>query len=125
MTDTAIKKYVLSKEIWNALDEETKKDIFIKKQSESLMKIFLSVITAETAEKIAAYYMAQLTSPLTAAECKKIASFIINFYSRLSDNTVRSLYEALTLQENGKDPAEELKKDPVIAVKLTASGEAD
>lgn len=124
MTDNVLKQYVLTAKTWNALDTDTQTEIFAVKQSKALMKVFLTLITETHAENIAAYYLKKMKSALPANECKKIAAFITNFHDKLSDDALKALYKALKAQKNGKKPAEELGKDPILASKLSKVTEA-
>ena len=71
------------------------------------------------------YYLEKATSPLSAAECKKIATFITYFHTALPDQTVSALYKALLAQKNGKKPAEELVKDLLLLEKLTSADDVN
>ena len=119
MSDSLLKQYVLTEETWNALEENLQTEIFAVKQSKALMKAFLPLISESQAENIAAYYLEKAKSALSAAECKKIVSFIINFHNKLSDLSVKSLYDTLTAQKNSKKPLEELENDPILSGKLS------
>ncbi len=124
MSDGAFKRYVLTETTWNALDADLQTEILTSKYSKALTKSFLPLITETPAENTAAYYLTKAKSALSAADCKKIASFTVNFHNKLSDQTVQSLYEALKAQKNGKKPAEEMEKDPILLGRLSKRSEA-
>ena len=120
MTDSVLKKYVLIKKVWNTLDPDMQVEIFISKQSKTLTKTFIPLITQTQAKRISEYYLTSAASALSANKCKSIASFIANFYTKLSDQAIHALYEALLAQKNGKKAAAELEKDTLLASKLNA-----
>ena len=123
MSDAAIKAYVLNKETLAALDEETQAEIFITKQSKALTKYFMPLMTETLASRLAAEYCKKAASSLSAAECNKIGSFIIAYHTKVSVESLRSLYAALLTQKNRKKALEEIGKDLILSAKLSESDE--
>ena len=119
MIDSAIKNYVLSKEIWSSLALKLQADIFVKKQTKSLMGLFAVHMTSDLAECIAAHYQSDMKGALSGNDCKKIASFMTAFHAKLSRESLMALHNSLRAQKKVGKALDELSKDTLLMQKLT------
>ena len=121
MTDALLKKYVLNPKTWSVLDEALQAEIWNVKYSKALMKFFMPLMNESFAEYLTTQYLTKAASALSAAECKKISAFMITFQTKISDDSLQSLYEVLLAQKNGKKVVEEISKDLTLSAKLRQS----
>ncbi len=119
MTDSAIKHYVLPEEIWASLEPGLQADIFVKKQSKPLMGSFAVYMTEDLAECIAARYQSDMQDALSGKDCKRIATFMIEFHTKISRQSLMALHTSLREQKKVGKALDELSKDALLMQKLT------
>lgn len=110
MTYDSFEAYVLKQKTWSALTTDTQAEIFIAKHSLLLSKAFLPLMTETLAEHIATRYLKKTAASLSEDDCEKIASFIIDFQTKIPDDSKQALHEALLAQKNGKKALDTIAK---------------
>ncbi|MBQ8496489.1 MAG: leucine-rich repeat protein [Clostridia bacterium] len=125
MADGAIKQHILDKKIWNQLSSELQTEIFLAKQGKTLLPIYSSLMTAETAECIGKTLLVKASAKLSFKECNLMASFMTICSQTASAETLKAVYAVLKAQKNGAKAVKTIEEDPVLMEILSIENKTD
>lgn len=125
MADSAIKQYVLQKEVWEQLSLALQTEIFLSKQAKTLLPVYGAIMNEEQTEFIGKKLLEKAKEKLSVKECNTIASFMSALCPKASVSLLQSLYHILESQKNGAKALKSLTEDLILMEKIGQQTEFD
>lgn len=119
LTDKDIKDVLLDADTWKALSEKDRFDLFMTRQSKTLLSGYTAVMTPNQLNAIVQSMLTMFENTSTAKECNTVAALLISFSGMIEDDLGKQLFAALQSAKNGKKAFETISKDAALLKKYS------
>lgn len=123
LTGGDYKRYILKPENWMKVDADLQAEMFLARQSKSLLTAYGNCIP--DGEKLGEAILKQICSNASVKACKGAANFMITFSQRTSQALLQRLYNALKTIKVGAKAIKSIGADAVLMQKLAVSEPAE
>ncbi len=116
-TDDDLNKYVLDKSVWDMLDFDLQKEIYMNRHEKKLLKTYMKII--DNPDKFGEAIIAKISDNVSIEDCDLLVGFLSSFGETIeSDEIVKRIYDTLNSLEDGKKLLKTIKKNPVLKARL-------
>lgn len=116
MSDSALKKYLLNKEIWGHIDSLVQFEIFCSHQSKSLMPVYWECTIDSNV--FCEAFLSLISGKPSAKDCNAAANYMILFSAQSDAVQLRKLYEQMTKLKAASKTMGAINNDALLMTKL-------